>query len=146
MSPEEVDRLLVIDPAWRAEVRERWRSLMDLVVWGELQAAHAGSLARLRKRSLDLGERWRSFFNSRDWIPQPRERLKNALGSALAVHDSLVLLEQVAQEIQGGRDRAEMARILEELRRAVSGPMLDLQNRWATALEVLNRAERVQQE
>jgi hypothetical protein len=60
--------------------------------------------------------------------------------------DSLALLEQVAQEIQGGRDRPEMAQILSELRRAVSGPMLDLQNRWAAALEALNRADRDCQE
>lgn len=146
MSPEELDRLLALDPAWRAEVRDRWRGLMDLVVWGDLQTAQAGSLTRLRKRALDLGERWRSFFNPRDWIPQPRERLKNALGSALAVRDSLALFERAAREVQGGRDHPELTQLVAELQRAVSGPLLDLQNRWATALEALNRAGRDSQE
>jgi hypothetical protein len=58
---------------------------MKLAVWGDLVATQTSVPARLRQRVLDHGgERWRSFFNPHDWIPQPRARarLKNALPCA----------------------------------------------------------------
>lgn len=142
MNPQEIDRLLALDPAWQAELRAQWRRLMEIAVWGELHSAQAGVLTRVRRRVLDLGERWRSLFNPRDWIPQPRERLKNALGSALAVRDSLALLEQAALDIRGGADWAEWQALLASQQQAVAGPLQERQNRWAAALDALNRANR----
>ncbi len=144
MSPEDLDRLLALDPAWRDQMHRQWLRLMELAVWGDLKAVEAGALARLRRRTLDLGERWRSFFNPRDWIPQPRERLKNALASALAVRTSLAQLEEAAGALQvgGGADHAEWQRLIESQRRHVEGRLQALANEWAAVLEALNRAGR----
>lgn len=42
MNLEEVDRLLALDPAWQAQIRAQWLRMMEIAVWGELQASQAG--------------------------------------------------------------------------------------------------------
>ena len=134
----DLDRLLEFDSAWRKEIQHRWLRLMEIAVWGDLQGRKIGAITRLRKRVLDCGEKWRSLFNERDWIPQHRERLKNALASALNLRDSLVTLGQAAVGV-GGADHPELERLLAELNRAVDGPLRERENRWAEALDGLNR-------
>ena len=132
--------LLHLDPAWRERVKTTWLRLMEIAVWGELRGGAVGTQPRLRKRLLDLGERWRSLFNDRDWIPHQRERLKNALGSALAVRESLGLLERVSAEVEDRGDGGEFRRLLATLHDDVEIRLREHENRWASALEELNKA------
>lgn len=120
-------------------MRERWLRLMDIAVFGDLKAANPATLPRFRKRALDLGEKWRSLFADRSWIPQPREQLKNALGSARALRDSLLLVEEAARDITGGGDYAALEQELIALHRAVVGALHEREIAWATALERINR-------
>ncbi len=55
--------------------------LMEEAVWAEIRGARPGIGGRVRKRVLEAGERLRSLTASCDWIPRPRERLKNAPAS-----------------------------------------------------------------
>lgn len=121
-------------------VRADWVALMEVLVWGDLKAKSVGALPKARKRALELGEKWRSLFAPRDWIPKPREQLKNALGSALALRDALNHLERAIQEIEGGADFASLSDIIIRMHRLATGPLTERENAWATALEALNRA------
>lgn len=139
MSADEIDEALQLDPAWRRELHDQWLRLLDLLVWGDLKGASPGAAGKARKRALEVGEKLRSVFNDRGWIPQPRERLKNVLGSCLSLRDSLLMLEKAALEIEGGADHEEFAAILIALHQAVVGPLRDRENRWAEMLDRLNR-------
>lgn len=134
-----VAHILEFEPAWQAEIQEDWQRLMEIAVWGELKSSNIGALPKLRKRLLDVGEKWRSLFNDRGWIPRPRERLKNALGSALSLHDSTALLERAAKDIEGGADYAEFSQLLIKLNETVVGPLREKENTWATMLDAVNR-------
>lgn len=139
MGADEIDSALQFDPAWRREFHDLWLRLLDLLVWGDLKSANPGAAGRTRKRALEVGEKLRSLFNDRGWIPQPRERLKNVLGSCLSLRDSLLMLEKAAREIEGGADYAEFETILIKLHQAVVGPLRDKENGWAELLDRLNR-------
>jgi hypothetical protein len=82
---------------------------------------------------LDLGERLRSVLAAREWIPQPRDQLKNALASALSLRESLAQVEAGAAEIDGGADldalRAELAAMASAL--AALAPRMNV---WAGLL------------
>lgn len=121
-------------------VEADWVALMKVLVWGDLKAKSVGALPKARKRALEVGEKWRSLFAPRDWIPKPREQLKNALGSALALRDALNNLERAVQEIEGGRDFDALSNIIIGMHRLATGPVAERENAWATALEALNRA------
>lgn len=140
MSPEEVRALVTLDTLWRDRVAALWQELMHIAVWGDLKSAQVGGVPRLRKRVLDLGEKWRSVFNSRDWLPQPREQIKNALASAANLRDSLLLLERAAQELEGGEERERFGTVLIALHREAVGPLRDRENQWAFALDAVNQA------
>lgn len=140
MKREGDSSLLHLDPAWRERVKTTWLRLMEIAVWGELRGGPVGTQPRLRKRLLDLGERWRSLFNDRDWIPHRRERLKNALGSALALRESFGLLERVSAEVEDRGDGGEFRRLLATLHDDVEIRLREHENRWAVALEELNKA------
>lgn len=139
MNAEQIDEALSLEVALQRELHDRWLRLLDLLVWGELKASSPGGLGKVRKRALEVGERLRSVFNDRSWIPQPRERLKNALGSCLSLRDSLLLLEKAAKEVEAGTDHAEFEKILIALHQAVTGPLREKENRWASLLDQLNR-------
>ena len=130
--------LLALDPALQATVKAQWQELMNIVVWGELKGANVGAVPKLRKRALDLGEKWRSLFNDRTWIPQPREQLKNALGSAIALHDAQQLLIGTAALFDGGADYDALRQVLARLSDS-ENLLREKENRWAQALQEINK-------
>ena len=85
MDQDAVRQALAIDPEWQRAARAAWLALMELAVWGDLRSSQLGATARIRKRALEIGGKFRSLTADRNWIPHPRERLKNALASALHV-------------------------------------------------------------
>ncbi|MHB1586119.1 MAG: hypothetical protein ACYCRH_05000 [Acidiferrobacteraceae bacterium] len=141
MTPVEIGQLLTLDEAWKTEVRGHWLRLLDLLVWGDVKGSSLGAASRVRKRALELGEKWRSVFNSREWIPQPRDQIKSALASASSLRDSLLLLERAAKEIEGGADFAEFEQLLIALHKAVTGPLRERETEWANALERVNQEQ-----
>jgi hypothetical protein len=134
LDAEEADRALALDPAWAAQLRALWLELAAAAVFGALRGPHVGALPRLRKQVLDAGERLRALFADRAWIPQPRERLKNALASALALREALDALEAVAQEIKG-EDTAAFRAALAGLRTATLDKVARYANEWAALLD-----------
>ncbi|MHB1950546.1 MAG: hypothetical protein ACYCQK_03635 [Acidiferrobacteraceae bacterium] len=141
MTPGEIDRLLTPDELWKTEIRGQWLRLLDLLVWGDLKSANLGAISRVRKRALDVGEKWRSIFNTREWIPQPRDQLKSALASASSLRESLLLLERAAGEIETGSDYAEFEQLLIALHKAVTGRLRERETEWANALERVNEEQ-----
>ncbi len=139
MTGHEIDMLAELDPLWAEHVREKWLRLMEIAVWGDLRCEAPGTAGKLRRRSLDLGEKWRSLSNDRAWIPQVRERGKNFLGSALSLRDSMGALKKTAKELTGGGDYGEFNAILSELDEMMAGPLARRENELAAALERLNR-------
>jgi hypothetical protein len=133
-----VNEALALDPEWESAARRTWVGLMELVVWGELNSSRLGAVARLRKRALEVGEGLRSLTASRDWIPRSRERLKNALASALNLRESLQALEGAAQSLDGGADRAALRARIADLRRLLER-LEPLENRWAVLLDAQHR-------
>ncbi|MHB8257351.1 MAG: hypothetical protein ACYDHY_00745 [Acidiferrobacterales bacterium] len=139
MTLHEIDILTELDPEWMGHVRKRWLRLMEIAVWGDLRSRSPGSVGKVRRRTLEMGEKWRSVFNDRAWIPQVRQRAKNFLGSVLSLRDSLLSLEKAAKDLEGGADYAEFAQILAEMGQAVTGPLAERENKLAVALERLSQ-------
>ncbi len=135
LDPEEVARALELDGAWAEQLRSRWLSLMDLAVFGDLKSKRLGALPRLRKKVLDGGEKLRSLLADRDWIPQPREQLKNALASALALEQALAELEIGARELDGGADLEAYRAAVAELCNATREELRVRSNEWAWLLD-----------
>ncbi len=132
---EEIEQLLQFDPGQLAGLRQQWLRLMDLVVWEELNFDRLGALPRLRKRLLEVGENLRSLTADRAWIPQPRERLKSALGSSIKLRDSLLALERAAKGLTGGAAAAEFERELLAFRQALLVLVEQHEYRWADRLD-----------
>lgn len=129
-----VKQVLVIDPDWVCAARRAWLVLMELGVWGDLRSSRLGVTARTRKRVLEVGEKLKSLAADRDWIPHPREQLKNALASVVNLRDSLNELECAAASLDGGADLDAFGAELRELSRIVE-KVAPLENRWAQLLD-----------
>lgn len=127
-------RALALDPAWCVRLRARWVALIDIAVFGGLSAGELGTLGKLRRKCLDLGERLRSLSAGRDWIPHPRERLKNALASALGVREALTEVLRLAALVQRGADRDTLRTALDALARELA-PLAALETQWANLLD-----------
>ncbi len=140
MTEDDIDVLIEIDSAWSFPIRRRWTRLIELAVWGDLRSANLGTVGKMRRRALELGEKWRSVCSDRKWIPRKRERAKNFLGSCLNLRDSLVQLEKAASELDGGADYAEFGQLLIEIHQVVVGPLAERENKVAAALDSLNKA------
>ncbi len=140
MDPEAVKLALAIDPDWEAEARQVWLAAMELAVWGDLRSSRLGAMPRLRKRLLDAGEKLKSLVADRAWIPHPREQLKNALGSALNLRDSLGELERAAASIDGGCDLEALRADLGTLRRAIE-KIEPRETSWVQLLDTQYRAD-----
>jgi hypothetical protein len=134
LDPVEVDRALALDAAWAGRLRAMWLDLAAVAVFGDLRAAHVGALPRLRKQVLDAGERLRAVLADRAWISRPRERLKNALASAIALREALDALEPATRELDGG-DAAPLRAALAGLRAAALDEIAPRANEWATLLD-----------
>jgi hypothetical protein len=135
LDPKEVDRALALDPEWATALRSQWSRLIQIAVFGNLQSQRLGTLPRLRKKALDCGEKLRSMLATRDWIPQPREQLKNALASALALEQTLADLEAGAAELEGGTDLEAYRAAISELATTAREELRARSNKWASLLD-----------
>jgi hypothetical protein len=130
----EVDRSLALDPVWTARLRDLWLALAEVAVFGELRGTHVGALPRVRRQVLEAGERLRALAADRGWIPRPRERLKNALASALALREALDAVDAAARDLDG-RDAPAFRAALAALRLAALDPTARRANDWAALLD-----------
>lgn len=133
LDPREVDAAIAIDAAWADGVRVRWTALMQLAVFGDLKPGRIGALARFRRKVLDAGEKLRALLAPRDWIPQPRERLKSALACVIGFNESLVPVEADAGALEGN-DAQALRATLAELR-ADANALTERANAWAALLD-----------
>jgi len=140
MDEDAVRQALAFDPEWERAARAAWLGLMDLAVWGDLRSSRLGATTQIRKRALEIGEKFRSLAADRDWIPHPRERLKNALASALHVREGLNELERAAQALDGGVDRGAFGARLAELQQFADA-LAPFENRWAALLDAQYRED-----
>lgn len=136
MDIEAVKDALVLDPEWQAELRQGWLTLMDVCVWGDLKSSRLGVLTKVRKRLLEVGERLRSLLAARDWIPHPREQIKNALASSYNLKDALLQFERNAQEIDSGTDLDRFNELSVRLHVLIVQPLEQHEARWATLLNM----------
>ncbi|MGH8671743.1 MAG: hypothetical protein ACREUA_06870, partial [Burkholderiales bacterium] len=120
---------------WISELRHTWLELMGLCVWGDVKSSRLGAAAKLRKRLLDLGEGLRSLCADRGWIPQPRERLKNALAGAMNLKERLVQFERCALEMDGGCELAAFSDLAVKLHRLIQERLPALEHAWAVLLD-----------
>jgi hypothetical protein len=133
MDRRAVEEALALDEQWVDALRRGWLALMEAAVWAEIRGARPGVSGRVRKRALETGERLRSLTASRDWIPRPREQLKNALVSAMSVDEALAALERDTRELQGA-DVARLERALAQLHAVLAQRLPGLTTRWAELL------------
>ncbi len=134
MDARAADEALALDAQWVDAVRRAWLALMEEAVCAEIRGVRPGLTGGVRRRALEVGERLRSLTASRDWIPKPRERLKNALASALAVEQVLAATAQDARELQGP-DVARPEGALAQLQSVLGEHLPGLKTRWATLLD-----------
>ena len=135
LEADTVDRALVCDAEWLAWLRSDWLALADLAVWGGAQSSTLGALPRLHKRVMELGERLAALDAPRGWIPQPRERLKSALATAIAAG---TLIDQCAQAIDGlepGAARDKLATAMEALAQRTRAKLDRHAASWAELLD-----------
>jgi hypothetical protein len=116
-------------------LRRQWAGLMDTLVWGELRCSKLGALPRLRKRFLELGENLRSVVADRTWIPQPRERVKGAMGACLNLRDALNQVEKGAILLEGGREFPMFEQDLLAFRQRLLVFLEHHESLWADLLE-----------
>ena len=135
MNAEEVRQAVTVDGAWRHALQESWLQLISLAVWGEVKSGRLGAMGRMRRRVLEVGEKLDSLCASRDWIPHPREQLKNALGSSLALRDALQQLQRAMQDVDGGTDLDAFVAALAALEARLDERLPELENRWAELLD-----------
>jgi len=139
MSPEAVERALAMDRAWLDRLRANWLALADCAVFADLTSSRLGALGKLRRRVLETGERLRSLGADRGWIPHPRERLKNALASALGLREALDELRRASGAVDGGADRELFVAKLETLVDAVDERLAQFECAWAALLDTQYR-------
>lgn len=135
MDADEVEAALALDADWRSELQRQWIDIVRCAVFGAVAASRLGVLPKLRRRTLDTGEKLAALFAARDWIPHPRERLKNALASALALRESLVQLRQVLADLDRGADLQLLNTRVAELDRSIDARLGDVEKRWAGLLD-----------
>lgn len=85
MAERALDEALTLDAERVDALRRGWLTLMAEAAWSNTRGARPGVGGRVGKRALETGERLRGLAAAREWIPRPRERLKNALASAMSV-------------------------------------------------------------
>ena len=128
------DEALCLDGEWVDTLRQAWLAMIEAAVWADIRGARPGIAGRVKRRALEVGERLRSLTANRDWIPKPRERLKSALASALAVEEALAATAQEARELQGP-DAARLERALAGLQSVLGERLPELKTRWASLLD-----------
>jgi hypothetical protein len=137
---ESIKQALVLDAAWKSRSQQVWLALMELAVCGDLSSSRMGTLSRVRKRTLEVGEKLKSLTGNRDWIPHPREQLKNALASALHLNDSLRELTRIAGDLDNGADLGAFGANLAEMQHLVQS-LTPFEQHWARLLDSQYRDE-----
>jgi hypothetical protein len=84
---------------------------------------------------MELGERLASLGAPRGWIPQPRERLKSALATAVAARELLEQCAQALSELDAGEPRDSLAAALDGLSRRARARLDEYAARWAELLD-----------
>jgi len=141
LDPEALERALAFESSRLEALRRDWRAVVDLAVWMPPDSGKLGTLPRLRKRALDLGERLAALGASRAWIPHSRERAKSAVAAALAAAQALEQFEATLAEVGAGAEREALARAFAVLRENAEQPIRDYGNRCARLLEAATREE-----
>ena len=118
-------------------IQAQWNQLMSMAMWSKINSDKIGKLTRMRKRLLELGESIQSFFSDKDWIAQPRQQLKSALGSSIKLRDSLTAFLASAEFINTGADVAAFLNASKALEQTLMELMIEKENIWATALDNL---------
>ena len=118
-------------------IKQQWQALINMVVWGDIQSNQIGKLPRLRKRVLEVGESFRSFIAPKDWIEQPRQQLKSALGSSIKLRDSLATMLTQAAAISGGKDFDAFKLQVAALDSSIQAIIGQYENEWANLLDSL---------
>jgi hypothetical protein len=137
LDPQEVQASMAFDPQQLAAFRTRWGRIMELAVFGDLKAGEIGALPKLRKRLLEYGEKIRSLFNDRSWIPQPREQVKSVLTASLDVRDKLQAAEKEVAGLTGGDDHEAFRQEFDALRDELVALMEAREARWKDLLNQL---------
>lgn len=135
LDADAVELALACDAEWLAELRRDWLALADVAVWGGAQSSRLGALPKLRRRIIELGERLAALGAPRGWIPQPRERLKSALATAIAAGELLEQCAQMIAELDAGAARDELAAALAALSRRTRARLDEHSARWAELLD-----------
>lgn len=135
MDAQQVKQALQLDQVALADLRQQWLALIDASVWHQLSFEKIGLSARMRKRLLETGEALAQLTAPKDWIPQPREQLKSALGSSLKLRDALTALERTVCELKPDEDGEQFGQDLIRFRKALLAFIEPLENRWAEILE-----------
>lgn len=123
-----------------AELRECWRrdwvDLMELAVWGDLRSQQIGLGGKLRKRVLEHGERLRSYVSDRNWIPHPREQIKNALSTSLQLREVIEKVSELMSQFTEGKDLARLQSLWQDF----SGRLMaDITEREGKLVQLLNQ-------
>lgn len=85
-------------------MQSSWIELIRCLMFGDVSSSRLGALPKARRQALHTGKRLAALLASRDWIPHPRERLKNALASALTLREALVQLEGALRDLDRGTE------------------------------------------
>ena len=108
---------------------------MSMAMWSSINSDKIGKLTRMRKRLLELGESIQSFFSDKDWIEQPRQQLKSALGSSIKLRDSLTAFLASVDFINTGVDVQAFLAASKKLEETLMELLIEKENIWATALD-----------
>ncbi len=135
MNADEVDAALVLESRWSAQLQAQWLALVRCAVFGPVASSRLGVLPKVRRRVLETGERLGALVTPRDWIPHPRERLKNALASALTLRDALAQLERAMSELDRGAELPVLHTHLDDLKACVDAKLPGYEQRWAGLLD-----------
>lgn len=130
-----VQQSLTFDPQRILGLQQQWQSLMLVTVWGKLESTKIGALPRLRKRVLETGENLVSLFANRDWISQPHQQLKSALGTSVKLRDSLLSLERAAVTVEKGEDFPAFEQAIMAFRQDIVTLLEEYEAAWAELLE-----------
>lgn len=135
MEPGEVGSALDLDAAWIGSLRAAWLTLIDHAVFGQITSPTLHVTGKVQKRTLELGERLRAFAQDRRWIPQPREQVKNALATAIALRETLDALRALEPALGAGPPRNAFALALSHFDATLEAHLPRLERSWAAMLD-----------
>lgn len=137
MTQQIPDDIFYFYPEKVDSIKKQWEAVMSLAIWGDLLSDQIGKTPRMRKRLLDLGESIKSYFAPKDWIDQPRQQLKSALGSSIKLRDSLEAFKTSRKLVVKGADIERFNATCETLEAELMELIVEFENKWAQALDSL---------